>query len=105
MTRAYYVQVLRKLRADLVKKRPGKLQHGIIFHHANSPAYSARVTKEVWELLPYLLYSPDLASSDFFYSQNLKNSRKASRLTALMKKNTQQKHCSQTGLQIFSKTV
>ena len=42
---AYYVQDLKKLRAESAKKRLKKLHRGIIFHHGNAPAYSARVTK------------------------------------------------------------
>ena len=79
VTGAYYVEVLRKLRAKLAEKRPGKLHCGIIFHHDNAPAHSSQIVKGVlrefwWELLPHPLYSPDLAPSDFFfYSQNSKN--------------------------------
>ena len=71
VTGAYYVEVLRKLRAKLVEKRPGKLHHGILFHHDNAPAHSSRIVRDVlkefrWELLPHPPYSPDLAPSDFF---------------------------------------
>ena len=37
VTGAYYVEVLRKLRAKLAEKRPGKLHRGILFHHDNAP--------------------------------------------------------------------
>ena len=47
VTGLYYVEVLRKLRKELAKKRPGKLHGGILFHHDNAPAHSARVTKTV----------------------------------------------------------
>ena len=75
---AYYVELLRKLRAKLAEKRPGKLHRGILFHHDNTPAHSSRIVRDVlrefWcELLPHPSYSPDLAPSDFFYSQNSKN--------------------------------
>ena len=77
VTRAYYVEVLRKLRAKLAKKHPGKLHRGILFHHDNAPAHSSRIVRDVlrefrWELLPHPLYSPDLASSDFFLFPKLK---------------------------------
>ena len=42
-----YVKVLRKLRTELAKKRPGKLHRGILFHHDNAPAHYERVTKEI----------------------------------------------------------
>ena len=47
VTRSYYVKVLRKLRIELAKKHPGKLHQGILFHHDNAPAHSAKVTKEI----------------------------------------------------------
>ena len=47
VTGSYYVEVLRKLRTELAKKRPGKLHRGILFPHDNAPAHSARVTKEI----------------------------------------------------------
>ena len=78
VTGAYYVEVLRKLKAKLAEKGPGKLHRGILFHHDNAPAHSSRIVRDVlrefrWELLPHPPYSPDLAPSDFFYSQNSKN--------------------------------
>lgn len=77
VTGAYYANVLRKLKEALVKKRKGKHHGGILFHHDNAPAHSARVAKEVlrefrWEVLPHPPYSPDLAPSDFFLFPKLK---------------------------------
>ena len=70
VTGAYYVEVLRKLRAKLAENRPGKLHHGIIFHHDNAPVHSSRIVKDVlrefrWELLPHPPYNPDLSPSDY----------------------------------------
>ena len=78
VTGGYYVDVLRKLRAKLAEKRPGKLHREILFHRDNAPAYSSRIVRGVlrefrWELLPHPPYSPDIAPSDFFCSQNSKN--------------------------------
>ena len=47
VTGAYYVEVLRKLRAKLVEKHPGKLHCGILFHHDNAPAQSSRIVRDV----------------------------------------------------------
>ena len=68
---AYYVDVLRKLRANLTEKHPGKFHRGIVFHHDNAPVHSSQIIRDVlqefwWELLPHLPYSPDLVPSDFF---------------------------------------
>ena len=72
VTGAYFVEVLRKLRAKLAEKRPEKLHRGILFHHDNATPHSSRIVRDVlrefrWELLPHSLYSPDLAPSDFFF--------------------------------------
>ena len=77
VTGAYYVEVLRKLRAKLAEKRPGKLHCGILLHHDNAPGHSSRIVRDVlrefrWELLPHPPYSPDLAPSDFFLFPKLK---------------------------------
>ena len=47
VTGFYYVEVLRKRRTESAKKCPGKLHRGILFHHGNAPAHSARVAKEI----------------------------------------------------------
>ena len=47
VTGAYYVEVLKKLRAKLAEKRPGKLHRGILFHHDNAPAHSSRIVRDV----------------------------------------------------------
>ena len=75
---AYYVEVLRKLRAKLAEKCPGKLHCGILFLHNNAPAHSSQIIRDVlrefqWELVPHPPDSADLAPSDFFYFQNSKN--------------------------------
>ena len=77
VTGAYYVGVLRKLRAKLAEKRPGKLHRRILFHHDNAPAHSSRIVKNAlrefrWELLPHPPNRPDLAPSDFFLFPKLK---------------------------------
>ena len=81
VTGAHYVQILRKLRAKLAEKRPGKLHRGILFHHDNAPAHSSRIVRDVlrefrWELLPHPPYSPALAPSDFFLFPKLKEQLK-----------------------------
>ena len=41
VTGAYYIEVLKKLRAKLSEKRPGKLHYGILFHQDNAAAHSS----------------------------------------------------------------
>ena len=71
VTGAYYVEVLRKLRAKLAEKRPEKLHFGILFRYDNAPVHSSWIIRDIlreflWELVPHPPYSPDLAPSDFF---------------------------------------
>ena len=78
VTGVYDIEVLRKLRAKLAEKHPEKLHCGILFHHDNAPAHSSQIVRDVlrefrWKLLQHPTYSPDLDPSDFFYSQNSKN--------------------------------
>ena len=44
---AYYIEVLRKLRAKLAKKRSGKLHREILFHHDDAPMHSSRIIRDV----------------------------------------------------------
>ena len=65
------------MRAKLAEKHPGKLHHGILFHHDNTPAHSSWIVRDVlgefqWELLPHPPFSPDLAPSDFFLFSKVK---------------------------------
>ena len=71
ITGIYYDGVLRKFKAAVIKKRPGKLHRGILFHHDNAPAHSSRIARAVfrefrWKISPHPSYSPDIAPSDFF---------------------------------------
>ena len=114
VTGTYYVEVLRKLRAKLTEKHPGKLHCGILFHHDNAPAHSSRIVRDVLrefqsELLPHPPYSSELAHLNFFYFQNSKNTffipkiQKVFILMTLMRQSKQQKDGLQNGQQITSK--
>ena len=108
VTGAYYAEVLRKLRAKLAEKYPGKLHRGILFHHDNAPVHSSRIVRDVlrefqWELLPHPPYSPDLAPSDFFLFSKLKEHLKGVYFNDTNEASKQQKHGSQNGQQITSK--
>ena len=47
VTGAYYIEVLRKLRAKLAEKHPRKHHCGILFHHDNVPVLSSRIVRDV----------------------------------------------------------
>ena len=80
---------MRKLKAALVKTRPGKLHRGIFFHHDNALAHSSNAARAVlrefrWKLLPHPPYSPDLAPSDFFLFPKMKEHLKGKRFDSLL---------------------
>ncbi len=84
VTAAYYEQVLQKLRAELARKRLGKLHSRILFHHDNAPAHTSKLCRSTlrefrWEILQHPPYSPDLAPSDFFLFPKLKEAIKGVR--------------------------
>ena len=70
ITTACYVHTLHKLRRALRDKRPGR---NIIILHGNARPHAAHLTSEAiakmgWEVLPHPSYSPDLAPSDYIFS-------------------------------------
>ena len=61
------------------KKRPHLAKKKVLFHHDNAPAHTSAVATAKlvvlgYEQLPYLPYSPDLASCDFYLFPNLEKS-------------------------------
>ena len=47
VTGTYYVKVLRKLRAKLAEKHPGKLHCGNLLHHNNALAHSSQIVRDI----------------------------------------------------------
>ena len=47
VTGAYYIEVLRKLKAKLAEKPPEKLHCGILFHHDNTLTHSSWIVRDV----------------------------------------------------------
>jgi len=74
---ACYQSTLRKLAVAIRHKRP-HLQTGILHHHNALPhtehARTALIAAKGWTVLPHPPYSPDLAPSDFFLFDPLKDS-------------------------------
>ncbi len=72
ITAAYYIEVLKKLRRKIAKKRPEMwAANSWVLHHDNAPAHSAFATrnflaKTSTAVLEHPAYSPDLAPNDFF---------------------------------------
>jgi len=67
---AFYVEVLRRLREDVRRKRPDQWQNNTwLLHHDNAPAHAALLTRQFltdnnMTVVPHPPYSPDLAPSD-----------------------------------------
>ena len=68
-----------RFRDELKARRRGKLSKGILLLQDNAPAHTSHVAVAAaarygFQLLPHPLYSPDLAPSDFFLFQSMKES-------------------------------
>lgn len=75
----YYAFLLEKMVAKVRESRPSLQRKKILLLHDNAPAHTAKVvTQKIQELhlqtVPHPPYSPDLAPSDFFLFERLKNS-------------------------------
>ncbi|CAK9806434.1 Mariner Mos1 transposase [Anthophora plagiata] len=56
VTATYYVEVLQKLKAAIIKTRSGKLHQRVLLYPDNPPAHSSRQSKDLlrelrWEIL------------------------------------------------------
>jgi len=73
VNQAFYLEVLKRLRNSVRRKRPETWQSGDWwFHHDNAPAHSAIsvttfMARNGLAALPHPPYSPDVAPSDFFF--------------------------------------
>ena len=73
----YYANLLDQLRTAICEKRRGKLSKGVLLRQDNARVHICKVAMDAverygYELIPYPVYSPDLAPSDFFLFPNLK---------------------------------
>jgi len=85
---AFYVEVLKRLRENVRKKRPHQWRNTWLLHHDNAPAHAALLTRRVltdnnMAVVPHPPYSPDLAPSDFFLFTKLKMKLKGRRFQTL----------------------
>ena len=89
VNQTYYIEVLKRLRDAIRRKRPELWRSGDwFFHHDNAPAHSALRTREFLAkhsitVLPHPPYSPDLAPCDFFLFLMLKRSLKGRRFETI----------------------
>ena len=73
----YYASLLDQLRTAIREKRQGKLSKGVLLQQDNARVHTCKVAmdaveRNVYELIQYPAYSPDLAPSDFSLFPNLK---------------------------------
>jgi transposase len=78
VNRWYYLDVLKRLRDRISRKRPQLWRNNSwILHHDNAPAHTSLLIRDFLAqhettVLPQPPYSPDLAPADFFLFQKLK---------------------------------
>ena len=85
----FYIDVLRRLREDVRRKRPGLWASGDwLLHIDNAPAHSALLVQQYleshnMETIAHPPYSPDLAPCDFFLFPKLKVALKGHRFDSV----------------------
>ncbi|GJQ77485.1 hypothetical protein Trydic_g20876 [Trypoxylus dichotomus] len=72
-----YRESLTKLKRAIQNRWRGKLWFGIVLLHNNAFPHTTNRTKKIqdsdWKVFDYTLYSPDLASSDYYLFLHLKH--------------------------------
>lgn len=92
-----YLDVIKRLRESIRKKRPNLWQNQDWFlHHDNAPAHTALSVQQYCAkngvtVIPHPPYSPDLAPCDFFLFPKLKSTMKGERFDDIdtLKRNTE----------------
>ena len=85
---AFYVEVLKRLREKVRRKRPDQWRNNTwLLHHYKVPAHAALLTRRFltdnMAVVPHPPYSPDLAPSDFLLFLKLKVKLKGRRFQTL----------------------
>lgn len=89
VNKEFYVQVLRRLREDVRRKRPELWKNkSWVLHHNNAPSHSSLLVSQFLAgneiaVLPHPPYSPDLAPADFFLFPKLKTTLKGRRFQSV----------------------
>ena len=84
-----YLQVQRRLREAIRKKRPDLWKnHSWLLHHDNAPAHTSLLVREFLAqnntvMMPRPPYSPDMAPCGFFLFPKIKRTLKGRRFTAI----------------------
>ena len=105
----FYLEVLRRLRENVQRKRSELWRSGDWFlHHDNVPIHTAlSVTRYLasleWTVVPHPPYSPDLAPCDFFLLQTMKKTLKGQRFATVEVKTALQEALNNIKLQQFQR--
>jgi len=106
----FYLEILRRLRENVRRKRPELWRSGDWFlHHDNAPAHTAlSVTRYLaslgWTVVPLPPYSQDLAPCDFFLFPTMRKTLKGKRFATVEEVNTaSQKALNNIKLQQFQR--
>lgn len=89
INKEYYLQVQRRLREAIRKKRPDLWRNNSwLLHHDNAPAHTSLLVREFLAknntvMMPQPPYSPDMAPCDFFLFPKIKRTLKGRRFTSI----------------------
>ena len=89
VNKEYYIQVQRRLREAIRKKRPDLWKNNSwLFHHDNAPTHTSLLVREflaknITVTMPQPPYSPDMAPCDFFLFLKIKRTLKGRRFAAI----------------------
>ena len=85
INKEYYLQVQRRLREAIRKKRLDLWKNNSWFlHHDNAPAHTSSLVREFLAKNNIVtIYSPDIAPCDFFLFPKIKRTLKGRRITAI----------------------
>ena len=89
VNKKYYLQVQRRLREVIRKKRPDLWKNkSWLLHHDNAPAHTSLLVREFLAknntvTMPHSPYSPDMAPCNFFLFPKIKRTLKGRRFTAI----------------------
>ena len=89
VNKEYYLQVQRRLREAIRKKRPDLWKHNLcLLHHDNPPAHTSLLVREFLAknntvTMPQPPYSSDMAPCDFFLFSKIERTLKGRRFTAI----------------------
>lgn len=89
VNKEYYLEVMRRLREAIRKKRPDLWKNNSwLLHHDNAPAHSSLLVRNFLAknntvVMPQPPYSPDMAPCDFFLFPKLKRPMKGRRFSSI----------------------